>query len=53
MVEDSPLGIEAANAAGMTAFGFARMTPVARLRHAGGGVFRSMTELPALLARVR
>jgi hypothetical protein len=33
----------------MTAFGFARMTPPERLQAAGGGVFRSMAELPALL----
>jgi len=49
VVEDSPLGVEAANAAGMTAFGFARLTPPGRLRHARGGVFRRMAELPALL----
>jgi HAD superfamily hydrolase (TIGR01509 family) len=50
VIEDSPLGVEAANRAGMTAFGFARMTPPERLRDAGGGVFGSMAELPALLA---
>ncbi|MBM4441392.1 MAG: HAD family hydrolase [Candidatus Rokubacteria bacterium] len=50
VIEDSPLGVEAANRAGMTAFGFARMTPAARLRDATGGVFASMDELPALLA---
>jgi HAD superfamily hydrolase (TIGR01509 family) len=49
VVEDSPLGVDAANRAGMTAFGFARMTPPERLQAAGGGVFRSMDELPALL----
>jgi len=49
VIEDSPLGVEAANAAGMTAFGFAAMTPPDRLRHATGGVFTSMPELPALL----
>lgn len=53
VVEDSPLGVEAANAAGMTAFGFARMTPAARLREASGGVFRAMDELPALLEGTR
>ena len=51
VIEDSPLGIEAANRAGMTAFGFARMTPAARLRAAPGGIFTSMDELPALLRR--
>jgi HAD superfamily hydrolase (TIGR01509 family) len=51
VIEDSPVGIDAANAAGMTAFGFARMTPLERLRHATGGVFATMAELPALLSR--
>ncbi len=53
VIEDSRVGVEAANAAGMTAFGFARITPAEELRHASGGVFRAMNELPALLARVR
>jgi HAD superfamily hydrolase (TIGR01509 family) len=50
VIEDTPVGIDAAHAAGMTAFGFARMTPRARLAHASGGVFDAMTELPDLLA---
>lgn len=49
VVEDSPLGVDAANAAGMLAFGFARMTTAAALSHARGGVFSSMAALPALL----
>ena len=49
VIEDSPLGVEAANAAGMTAFGFAATTPPDRLRHATGGVFASMADLPAVL----
>jgi HAD superfamily hydrolase (TIGR01509 family) len=49
VIEDSPLGVEAANRAGMTAFGFARMTPAARLQEAKGGVFAAMDELLALL----
>ena len=49
IVEDSPLGVDAANAAGMIAFGFARLTPAAVLSHARGGIFSSMAELPALL----
>lgn len=49
VVEDSPVGVAAANAAGMTAFGYARVTPAEQLRHARGGVFTSMKELPALL----
>jgi HAD superfamily hydrolase (TIGR01509 family) len=52
VVEDSPLGVQAANRAGMVALGFARIiTPAARLRDATGGVFTSMDQLPALLAR--
>ena len=49
VIEDSPLGVEAATRASMTAFGFARMTPAERLRDATGGVFTAMEELPALL----
>ena len=49
VIEDSPLGVEAANRAGMTAFGFARMMPAERLRAASGGIFSSMDELPTLL----
>jgi beta-phosphoglucomutase-like phosphatase (HAD superfamily) len=48
VIEDSPAGVEAANAAGMLAFGYAAVTPAARLAHAPC-VFRSMAELPALL----
>jgi len=51
VVEDSRAGVEAANAAGMTAFGFARVTPAALLGDATGGVFADMQALPALLAR--
>lgn len=51
IVEDSPLGVDAANAAGMIAFGFARLTSPGLLAHARGGTFSSMTELPALLER--
>ena len=47
MVEDSPAGVEAALAAGMTAFGYARTTPASRLD--GARVFTDMTELPGLL----
>jgi HAD superfamily hydrolase (TIGR01509 family) len=52
VVEDSRLGIEAANAAGMTSFGFAARTPRARLREATGGVFTAMERLPALIESV-
>jgi HAD superfamily hydrolase (TIGR01509 family) len=51
VIEDSPLGVEAANRAGMTAFGFARITPAERLRQAAGGIFTSMRDLPILLTR--
>jgi HAD superfamily hydrolase (TIGR01509 family) len=50
VIEDSALGVEAANAAGMTAFGFARGVAPERLAGATGGVFKSMDQLPALLA---
>lgn len=49
VVEDSPLGVDAANAAGMVAFGFAGLTSSAGLSHARGGIFSSMAELPRLL----
>lgn len=52
VVEDTPTGIAAARAAGMTAYGFAAMTPGNRLASAGANaVFYRMSELPALLAR--
>jgi beta-phosphoglucomutase-like phosphatase (HAD superfamily) len=47
VVEDSPAGVEAALAAGMTAFGYAGTTPADRLP--GARVFTDMAELPALL----
>jgi HAD superfamily hydrolase (TIGR01509 family) len=49
VVEDSPAGVTAANAAGMTSFGFARLVPAARLAHATGAVFSDMRLLPGLL----
>lgn len=52
VVEDSPLGIEAAAAAGMQSVGFAARTPVARLSSATLGVFESMSELEAMLLRL-
>jgi HAD superfamily hydrolase (TIGR01509 family) len=53
VVEDSPAGITAANAAGMTSFAFAGLVPASQLGHATGGVFSSMAELPALLGMNR
>jgi HAD superfamily hydrolase (TIGR01509 family) len=52
VVEDSPLGVEAANAAGMDVYGFTAMTPEAKLAAAGarfGARFGEMAELPGLL----
>ncbi|GGZ65530.1 hydrolase [Streptomyces inusitatus] len=48
VVEDSVLGVRAAVAAGMDAYGFTAMTPAEKLVGAKG-YFGSMTELPALL----
>ena len=48
VIEDSATGVEAANAAGMTGAGVARVMSAAELVHATG-VFTSMRELPALL----
>ena len=48
VVEDSPLGVQAAVAAGMDVYGFTAMTPEAKLPGAGG-YFRAMEELPAIL----
>ncbi|WP_394431775.1 HAD family hydrolase [Streptomyces sp. SGAir0957] len=49
VIEDSPLGVQAAVAAGMDVYGFTAMTPAERL---GGArqLFADMRELPALLA---
>lgn len=50
VVEDSPTGVTAAVAAGMTVLGYAALTPAARLTDAGAHrVFDSMGELPALI----
>ncbi|MEV5594685.1 HAD family hydrolase [Streptomyces sp. NPDC052496] len=52
VVEDSPLGVQAAVAAGMDVYGFTAMTPAEKLTEAGGvaGLFACMADLPALLA---
>jgi HAD superfamily hydrolase (TIGR01509 family) len=48
VVEDSPLGVAAANAAGMTVFGYAGMTDPAKLTGASQ-VFHKMTSLTGLI----
>lgn len=51
VVEDSPLGVRAAVAAGMDVYGFTAMTSAERLTEAGAGgvLFGRMAELPELL----
>ncbi|MFD3525158.1 HAD family hydrolase [Streptomyces sp. NPDC058653] len=49
VVEDSPLGVAAARAAGMDVYAFTAMTPAEKLQGATG-YFSSMAELPELLA---
>jgi HAD superfamily hydrolase (TIGR01509 family) len=51
VVEDTPPGVAAGIAAGMTVFGYAGRTPASRLREAGANVvFDAMYDLPTLLA---
>ena len=50
VVEDTPTGVAAAAAAGMTVFGYAALTPAHHLRAAGADhVFDRMSELPQLV----
>ncbi|MEU0812248.1 HAD family hydrolase [Streptomyces sp. NPDC005970] len=49
VVEDSPLGVQAAIAAGMDVYGYTAMTPAAKLARAHAR-FPGMAELPQLLA---
>ncbi|GAA0936142.1 HAD family hydrolase [Streptomyces rhizosphaericus] len=48
VVEDSPLGVQAAQAAGMDVYGYTAMTPAAKLA-AARGLFMEMAELRGLL----
>jgi HAD superfamily hydrolase (TIGR01509 family) len=50
VIEDSPSGVIAGIAAGMTVYGYAGLVPAARLQQAGAHqVFNDMRRLPALL----
>ena len=50
VVEDSRAGVLAGRAAGMPVLGYADLTEPSELEAAGATVFRSMAELPALVA---
>jgi HAD superfamily hydrolase (TIGR01509 family) len=53
VVEDTPPGVAAGVAAGMTVYGYSAQTPAARLLAAGAHrVFDDMTQLPLLLGKV-
>jgi HAD superfamily hydrolase (TIGR01509 family) len=53
VIEDTPTGVRAGVAAGMTVFGYCALTPEQRLREAGAQhTFTHMAELPALLGSV-
>lgn len=52
VVEDSPFGVRGAVAAGMTALGYAAMTPAEVLGDEGAETFTAMADLPAILERI-
>jgi len=49
VVEDSPVGVQAGIAAGMTVFGYAALSDARELSAAGARVFTDMQDLPTLL----
>ena len=49
VIEDSPAGVEAAIAAGMTALGFVDLSPEIELQSAGAKTFSNMLDLPKLV----
>ena len=49
VVEDSPRGVRAGVAAGMTVLGYAGRTPRAELEEAGARCFDEMRKLPGML----
>lgn len=51
VVEDTPVGVEAGIAAGMTVYGYAALSDAGRLSAAGAHVFTDMRYLPTLLQR--
>lgn len=52
VIEDTPIGVEAARAAGMTAFGYCGSVEAEALAAAGAHPFGAMHELPALVAAI-
>ncbi|MET0963405.1 MAG: HAD family hydrolase [Noviherbaspirillum sp.] len=52
VIEDTPTGVKAGIAAGMTVYGYAALTPASRLLEAGAhGTFTDMALLPSLIER--
>ncbi len=49
VIEDSALGVRAARASGMPAYGYTGHAPASKLAAAGAHAFDSMAELPGLL----
>ena len=50
VVEDSPAGVQAGRAAGMTVLGYAALTDAALLEAEGARAFTAMAELPGLVS---